>query len=306
MILTAGLSPAWQQVLRFDGFYVDQVNRAQDVHWCASGKTTNAALASWEMGADIKMLTIIGGNTGRDFRRHIESIGLPSRWIPGLTETRICTTVVDQQKSTTTELVQNSPSIDAGELQCFVDAFVVESRRASTIVLSGSLPAGTPAGFFASLLAGTSAKTILDIRGHELLETLSYTPFVVKPNLDELRLTLQKKLEDTTEILAAMQLLNERGAQWVIVTDGARPFFVSSLNVVYRVHPLATSVVNPIGCGDCFTGAFAAAIDRQETIESAICFGVAAATDSARGFLPADLKRERVTELQKRVQLEEV
>ena len=38
MILTAGLTPAWQQVLVLDELLPGEVNRAREVHWCASGK----------------------------------------------------------------------------------------------------------------------------------------------------------------------------------------------------------------------------------------------------------------------------
>ena len=45
MILAAGLTPAWQQIVEFDGFAVGQVNRARSVHWCASGKVLNVGIA---------------------------------------------------------------------------------------------------------------------------------------------------------------------------------------------------------------------------------------------------------------------
>ena len=38
MIVAAGLTPAWQQILRFDALRLGEVNRAVEAHWCASGK----------------------------------------------------------------------------------------------------------------------------------------------------------------------------------------------------------------------------------------------------------------------------
>ena len=39
MIVAAGLSPAWQQVMQFDTFQPGEVNRAREVFWYGSGKT---------------------------------------------------------------------------------------------------------------------------------------------------------------------------------------------------------------------------------------------------------------------------
>ena len=46
MILSAGLTPAWQQILVFDGFRYGEVNRAAEAVWCASGKVFNAGIAA--------------------------------------------------------------------------------------------------------------------------------------------------------------------------------------------------------------------------------------------------------------------
>ncbi len=45
MIVVAGLSPAWQQILSFDELRWGEVNRARSAHWCASGKVLNVGIA---------------------------------------------------------------------------------------------------------------------------------------------------------------------------------------------------------------------------------------------------------------------
>ena len=45
MIIAAGLTPAWQQIMRFERLATGQVNRAREVAWCASGKVLNVGLA---------------------------------------------------------------------------------------------------------------------------------------------------------------------------------------------------------------------------------------------------------------------
>ena len=61
MILAAGLSPAWQQMLIFDGVRVGEVNRAREAHWCSSGKVLNVGLALHYLGGPHLTLAPVGG-----------------------------------------------------------------------------------------------------------------------------------------------------------------------------------------------------------------------------------------------------
>ncbi len=49
-ILSAGLTPAWQQIMIFSGFHYGEVNRACEVHWLAQGKVLNAGIAAHHLG----------------------------------------------------------------------------------------------------------------------------------------------------------------------------------------------------------------------------------------------------------------
>src|SRR5262249_7617530 len=61
LILAAGLTPAWQQILQFDALAVGEVNRATDVQWCASGKVLNVGIALGHLGAESLTLAPLGG-----------------------------------------------------------------------------------------------------------------------------------------------------------------------------------------------------------------------------------------------------
>src|SRR5262245_51767945 len=186
MILAAGLSPAWQQVLRFDSFTPGTVNRAAEVHWCASGKVLNAARALYHLGGPCRALTVIGGPAGDALRNDFAQLGVPARWVEVAAPTRVCTTIVDTARHTSTELVENAHGLTATELDAFLTAYSQEVSGARVVVLIGSLPPWTPARLFRDLLERTTAPVVLDARGEELLQALPARPFLVKPNREEL------------------------------------------------------------------------------------------------------------------------
>ena len=164
VILVAGLTPAWQQLLRFDALTLGEVNRAHEVHWCASGKVLNAAHCLHHLGGPVKALTVVGGATGAQIRQDAAGLGLDARWIDGTAPTRVCTTILDAARRTVTELVPEAGEIGESERAAFTAAYAEEAAAAAVAVLIGSVPAGTPAGFYRDLLARTPGRAVLDAR----------------------------------------------------------------------------------------------------------------------------------------------
>ncbi len=179
MIIAAGLSPAWQQILVFDKFQTGEVNRAQQALWCASGKVINVAIALNQLGADCQTVCLTGGDSGQSIEKEFATAGYKAAWIRSENSTRVCTTIIDQATKTTTELVENCGPATTEELKQFANTFAEQSRNANCVVLTGSLPAETPANYYQSLLAKTDARAILDFRGPELVAALNEQPFVV-------------------------------------------------------------------------------------------------------------------------------
>lgn len=297
MILSAGLTPAWQQVLRFDSFTPGAVNRAREVHWCASGKVLNAARALHHLGAPVRALTAVGGTTGQQIKDDCARLGIAGRWVESATPTRVCTTILDASRQTATELVPNAGALGDAERDGFLSAYAEEAAQAGGVILIGSLPAGTPSDFYHRLLACTPGQAILDARGPELLEALAAKPFLVKPNRDELGRTLGRELPGEAALYDAMKELNARGAGWVVITEGTAPVHVSSEGDCYRLNPPERPVVNPIGCGDCMAAGIAWAVHNGRDPLDAIRFGMAAAADKVSRHLPGLVDRARVEAL---------
>lgn len=304
MILAAGLTPAWQQILLFDAFVPGEVNRAREAHWCASGKVLNVGIALHHLGADCRTLSVVGGRTGQAIRGEFADLGIAARWLESGPLTRVCTTILDASRRMTTELVENSPALQPDELRSFADTFAEEAAAADVLVLSGSLPAGTPATFYRDLIARTSARVVLDARGAELIAALECRPFLVKPNREELPRTAGRPLSGERDLFSAMHELNARGAEWVVITGGSEAVLATSCGAEYRWRPLSAPVVNPIGCGDCMAAGIAWAVDGGADPLAAIGIGIAAATDNLAQLLPARLCPQRVRELARPVTAE--
>lgn len=320
MILAAGLSPAWQQIVVLDKLHQGEVNRACEVHWCASGKVINVAMALHHLceqqpvaessSSSCRLLTLRGGLAGDSIEQELAARQLSRRWVHTSSPTRICTTLLeldDGSASTasslrsTTEIVENANPITADELVEFVSAFTAEASRSSIVVLTGSLPTGVPGSLFTELIKKSPARVIVDVQGPTLAAACAAQPFLVKPNREELGRTLGRSLQTDQEVWQGMQDLQHRGAQSVLVTEGSGPIRLCIGNQRFQFASTPVSVVNPIGCGDCLAAGIAWGLATGSDLPGAVKIGIAAAAENARQLLPARLNRDSVRKLAEQI-----
>jgi 1-phosphofructokinase family hexose kinase len=305
VILAAGLTPAWQQILTFSTFRPGEVNRAQSVTWCASGKVLNVGSALHHLGVASQTVSYCGGGTGRLMRDEFEQLGIPTRWVESAVPTRVCTTILDETTRTTTELVENSQPVRGDELDQYAATFAQEALSANWVILSGSLPQQTPADFYRRLMDSTPAHVLIDARGEELTACLPRKPFLVKPNREELSKTLHQPILTDHDLASAMRQLQQQGAQRVLVSHGAGEVWLLTPSGLLRFQPPRVPTVNPIGCGDCLAAGLAVAYSEGRSDADAVRFGIAAAAENVQHLLPARLERTRIEQLANRITVRE-
>lgn len=304
MILAAGLSPAWQQILEFETLHVGRVNRAVQATWCASGKVLNVARALRQLEAPARTVCAVGGKSGEAIRAEFARHRIEAQWVEAGVPTRICTTILDCSCGETTELVENAAACEAAVFDEFARAYAAAASECAFAVITGSLPPNAPSGFVKRLLSDTRTPELLDIRGRELLDVLPLRPLVVKPNRHELAETVGRDLHDDSALLDAMREINRMGAKWVVISDGGRALWATSEKSTLRLQPPRVAVVNPIGCGDSLTAGLVDGLQRGLEFAEALRWGVAAAAANAERLLPADFEMDRVRELYAEVGVE--
>ena len=134
---------------------------------------------------------------------------------------------------------------------------------------------------------------ILDTDGEALVNALSYHPFLIKPNLEELSDLFHEEFNasDKGAIVAAARRLQDKGARNVLISlgeDGA--ILVSADGTEYSRPAPAGIVVNSVGCGDSMVAGFLAGYLDRGDLEDALCMGVCAGSASAfnEGFARGD------------------
>jgi tagatose 6-phosphate kinase len=307
MILCIGTTPAAQRVMIFKNFALDTVNRAATTLDGAAGKSVNVAKVLKAVGERPLATGFLGGDRGEELRRLLASKGIEMDFITVSAPTRQCITVIDESARTITELVEESrpvPDIEYERLTGTIRRRIAGSRA---VVMSGTLTPAGPLDFYQRCTTWAheaGALTVIDAQGLPLTKALEVKPGLVKPNRQELAATVGHEFKTESEIIAAMCVLHERGAERVVVTAGKDPTLAFDGLTIWRIRPPLISAVNPIGSGDAFTAGLVWRLLRGEDLGEACRWAAAAGAANALTLMAGELDPKDVARLASEVTIE--
>jgi 1-phosphofructokinase family hexose kinase len=153
-------------------------------------------------------------------------------------------------------------------------------QRDDFIILTGSLPPGCPQDTYARLMRVLPVPCVLDAYGEALRVSLSASPFLVKPNLQELQEQAGRKLESLGEIRTAALDLIKEGARNVLVSMGGRGALLVNPSGALFSPGLRVPVSSTVGAGDAMTAGFVAGFAETGSFREALRCGTAAGAAS--------------------------
>ncbi len=303
-ILCVGTTPAVQRTMRFHRLAVDEVNRATEVLESPAGKSINVAQVLATLGKPVIAAGFLGGESGRFIGAQLQRQGVILDFVEVPFRTRVCTTAIDIDQGTTTELVEESQVVASEYWQNLLDRIAVAAPRSAAIVLSGGLPPKAPQGFYArccELANLHGIPVILDTRGEPLRLAMSSHPALVKPNRAELGEMMEEPVSTAEQLRRAVSLLLERGAQVALITMGAKGAMLASAKGFWSLAAPKVAVSNPIGSGDSVAAGYAAGlVDGMPLLDCAI-LGIACGSANAMTPVPGCVHRDDVERLRREV-----
>jgi 1-phosphofructokinase/tagatose 6-phosphate kinase len=297
--LTICLNPVIQRTLVFESVAKGEVNRASRRRVDASGKGVNVARVLAQSGRKVMHLTQAGGPTRDWFLSMCADDGIEVKWVESGSEIRGCTTVIDLEDGTVTELVEESPPVAPG-----TDALVLAELdrilpECGVVVVSGTKAAGFPDSILPEIVLRTSAAgalLVLDIRGKDLLDCLPSKPAIVKPNLSELLATWPlpdgKNPRDESAVkshvaLIAAALANSGTS--LVVTRGSAPLWYWDGRGLAEAASARVAAVNPIGSGDAFAAGLAMVLAEGGSMTEAVAEGIRLGALNATTLKPGSI-----------------
>jgi 1-phosphofructokinase len=254
------------------------------------GKGVNVARALAAAGADV--VPVVPAATHDPLVAAMAERGLPLVTVPVDAPVRTNYTLTAPD-GTTTKLNEPGAPLSAGTRAALAQALRLHATGARWVVLSGSLPSGTPAEWYAELVAflrATGARIAVDTSEEPLRALLdagpASAPDLLKPNAEELAsltgLEEAELLADPEVLLTAVRNLHDRGVAEVLLTLGADGALLSTADGVWAAQPPTITVRSTVGAGDSSLAGYLladlAGAPPAERLRTAVAYGAASAS----------------------------
>lgn len=309
MILTVTLNAAVDKTFMIPGFSVDRVHRPTQWRVTAGGKGVNVARVYAILGGSPFATGLLGGANGRLILRSLQEQCIPADFVRVSEEARECIAIIDPQTGAQTEINEAGPTVRPPEVKRFLRKYeqLLDAHNFRWVVLSGSIPPGTPADIYRTLISSAKRRgveCVLDSSGQPLALGVDAVPWMVKPNIRELEAWARRNLQSTEEVLEAGGSLREKGIEIVAITMGEQGAIAMSSDGAWRAIAPPVAFVSAVGSGDAFVAAFLWSMEQGMDVASALSMGVAAGSANAATFGAGFIDRSEVERLAALVEVE--
>lgn len=284
MILAVTLNTSIDKFYMLDRFEPYTVMRVRKVNNTAGGKGMNVARIAALGGEEVTVMGFVGGYNGQFFESLITQPNIRKAFTHVKAETRSCINGWDDSLKRSTEYLEPGEMVSLKEVERFTGDFGRELKNAHVVAISGSLPAGVPKDFYATLISlctQAGIPVLLDTSGEALVQGVKAVPTLIKPNTDELKQLLQKESSSREEIIKAAMELNAGGIERVVVSLGAEGALMVCREGIFHGKPPRIEPVNTVGCGDSMIGGFALGYARGWTAYESLRYAVAVSAANA-------------------------
>ena len=283
-VITVTMNPSIDKTITVDKLVPYGLNRVKSSRIDPGGKGINVARVLNNFKIDTLVSGLNAGEQGRVLKGFLEQAGLEFSFLEIEGDTRTNIKLVDISENKTTEINENGFSVSPQSLEQYKEMFKTQIENASLAVLSGSLPLGVPADFYAECIEIAKSKgvrTILDADGEPLKRGLKAVPYAVKPNIHELEAVIGRKLMTKKEVLNAARELLETGIEIIIVSMGADGAVIADRNEAFSSETWHADIKSTVAAGDSMVGALAFAVLSEKSLNEIAKITTAAGTVTA-------------------------
>lgn len=311
MILCVNPNASIDKTVTVDQFQVNAIHRPSFELALPGGKGCNVARVARVLGQPAMVIGWVGGYAGRFIKHGLHAEGISTAFVHTNEESRTCLSILDPVWGTLTEIYEKGREVTAKEVQSFYELYRKHLPRASLVTLSGSLPPGVPADFYAELIrmariAGVSS--ILDSSGEPLqVGWRQGHPWMLKCNRAELSELVGQNLAELNDLVRVVKDLAGESGGSVVVTLGASGAVAVDVQArspqTWLAQPPRVDAVSAVGSGDAVLAGIACGLLEKRAFEDALRLGIAAGAANTLVLGAGRLRKEDVDALVNQVRV---
>lgn len=309
MIVTVTLNPAIDEEYMVPEFVPGGWFRASTVDRSPGGKGINVSMTLKQLGYDSAAMGFLAGFNGEYIRDSMRRIGLTTNFVHVHGETRTNVYVVDEVGHVETGIAELGPYISEDAIGRFLANYQRMLRRASLVMLGGSLPPGTPQDFYRDLVRMTreaGIPTVIDAAGAPLMAALEAGPTVARVDHRFVSRLSGVSLNSLDNLIETVTRIHDQGVEWAVTSYRTYSHVFSTPGGVYLAEFERKGLASLFGAEDALIAGILVARKEQMDVEQSIRFGLACAWEDALHLEKGVRGRESVESLVSRVRLEKL
>ena len=303
MILSICPNPSIDCTIEVDSLNVGKLNRIENKVETYSGKAMNVAIGVARLNGSCVATGFMFENHKRMFDAVLDREGVFHEFVVNSGSTRVNYKIIDK-KAMLTEINDRGEEVSKDKQKELIEMVRRISRNCEIAVISGSLPKGVDADFYAKLInvIPEEVKIIVDTEKENMISAISTgRVYMAKPNLKELEdfsnmaVWTKKDMVEASKkylLMGAKNVLLSLGAEGALLTDGVDNYYCKSASV---------AVNSTVGAGDSMISAVCVGleqgVDKIELLKRAVAAGTAAVTTSGTNLFYKEKYDEIYTKL---------
>ena len=301
MIYTLTINPAIDMNITADDLLLGKVNRTRNAYYSPNGKGINVSFILKHFNVNSEIIGFFGGFSGEYIVNSCKEKGFTVHPISIEETTRI--NVFIEVCHSECKLVNKGPHVGISEQEELLE-LLSKLEDMEMLIISGSLADGIDDLFYEKIMGICKTKktgVILDISSPRLNDLLSYCPYLIKPNDEEIKNIFGWSVIDEASAVETLKKLYEMGAQNILLTLGDKGSYFYNGKEMYFCEAYPVKLKSSACSGDAYLGAFLSEwLAEPNNIVSSLKLASAAGANVAESNGLGDLKnvmkyKEKIT-----------
>ncbi|MGF1686983.1 1-phosphofructokinase [Photobacterium japonica] len=251
-VVTVTLNPALDLTGSLSVLTAGTVNLVESGSLHPAGKGVNVAKVLAELGADVTVTGLLGADNQEPFCQLFEQLGVQDAFVRVNGASRINVKLVEQD-GRVSDINFPGVEVSADDVAAFEKTLFSLAESHDVFVMAGSLPRGLSPEQCAAWIAALHRQgkhVYFDSSKAALAAGLNASPWLVKPNDEELSDWTGRELTTDAELQTVAEQLAENGIANVVVSLGAKGVMWLNQDGWLRSQPPKMQVVSTVGAGD--------------------------------------------------------
>ena len=301
MIYTVTLNPSMDLIVEVDNLEKGIINRMNNDLRVPGGKSLNVARLLRRLGMPSVATGFLGGYTGQFIEDWLKMEDIQTSFIKIDDESRINIKLLNQ------DIIINGrgPNISLNE-ETELLYFMSRIQEGDTVIMMGSLPimGEDIHERIISICNANGAEFIIDAEPKKLKTLLYRKPLIIKPNLSEVEIMFDTKIDTEEKLLKYGFKLLELGTKHAIISVGENGAYLFSGENVFKGEVVKGKEIRTEGVRDSMIAGFIGTFIRTSDIKES--FKVALASATATAFSKDLAKRKQIEELLEKIEVHQL